>query len=232
MIKRIRRTALKLIDRYTTLQPQIRQKSVWYGNKHTGFYLNPDLLDEHAVVYSIGIGEDSSFDEAVISQIGCHVFAFDPTPKSISWVKKKNLPARFHFFEVGLSAQSGVADFYLPINNNHVSGSIHSHSDLNSSEKITVNVKTLSDLVQQLGHERIDVLKMDIEGAEYEVIENILSEKIPINQLLIEFHARFFNDGRSKTRDCIRRLNQHGYRIFAASNSGQEVSFICQHTHR
>src|SRR5690554_1691728 len=39
----------------------------------------------------------------------------------------------------------------------------------------------------QLGHKHIDVLKMDIEGAEYDVIENILSAQLPITQILIEF---------------------------------------------
>jgi len=34
-----------------------------------------------AVVYSLGIGEDISFDLALIEKYGARVHAFDPTPK-------------------------------------------------------------------------------------------------------------------------------------------------------
>ena len=49
----------------------------------------------------------------------------------------------------------------------------------------------LSTILEKLGHNRIDILKMDIEGAEYEVIEDIISSTVPIQQVLIEFHHRF-----------------------------------------
>ena len=42
-------------------------------------------------------------------------------------------------------------------------------------------MKSLADIANELGHSHIDVLKMDIEGSEYEVIENILeSERVKI----------------------------------------------------
>ena len=40
---------------------------------------------------------------------------------------------------------------------------------------------------------RIDILKMDIEGAEYDVIDDIINSPVPIAQVLIEFHHRFPN---------------------------------------
>jgi hypothetical protein len=67
---------------------------------------------------------------------------------------------------------------------------------------------------------------MDIEGAEYEVIEDILSSHVPISQVLIEFHHRFSDIGIGKTRSAVSRLNEAGYRIFNVSASGEEISFI------
>jgi hypothetical protein len=67
---------------------------------------------------------------------------------------------------------------------------------------------------------------MDIEGAEYEVIKNIIDNNIQINQLLIEFHHRFPGIGIKRTKEAIKILNTGGYKIFDVSPSGEEFSFI------
>ncbi len=67
---------------------------------------------------------------------------------------------------------------------------------------------------------------MDIEGAEYDVLGNILDSPVTINQILIEFHDRLFEDGKIKTISAIKRLSSHGYKIFGVSDSFEEVSFI------
>ena len=78
----------------------------------------------------------------------------------------------------------------------------------------------------QLGHERIDVLKMDIEGAEYDVLPDILSSGLVVDQILVEFHHRLVVDGAAKTQDAVRLLRAHGYAPFAVSPGAEEVSFI------
>jgi hypothetical protein len=80
--------------------------------------------------------------------------------------------------------------------------------------------------MQKLGHQKIDILKMDIEGAEYQVIEDLLKSGISVNQLLIEFHHRFPFVGVQKTKDAIKALNNAGYAIMAISRSGEEYTFI------
>jgi hypothetical protein len=79
----------------------------WYGNEYGGFYICPDLLlskdNRKIIVYSCGIGEDISFDTAIMNNYNCEIFAFDPTPKSIEWIKKQNLPDNFIFSPYGVS---------------------------------------------------------------------------------------------------------------------------------
>jgi hypothetical protein len=67
---------------------------------------------------------------------------------------------------------------------------------------------------------------MDIEGSEYKVVPDILSAGIQIDQIVIEFHHRFVDNGMKRTRELVNLLNNHGYKIFAVSESGEEVSFI------
>ena len=69
---------------------------------------------------------------------------------------------------------------------------------------------------------------MDIEGAEYEVLDGLLDSPVKPQQLLVEFHHRFVPDGLQRTYDVIDRLRAAGYRIIAISEIGREVSFLRQ----
>jgi len=208
------------------LRLSIKCKKKWCGNNYGGFYVAPEFLNENSIVYSFGIGEDISFDKAIIQQYKCNVYGFDPTPKSIKWIKNQSLPNNFNFYEFGLGNKSGIVDFFLPKNPNHVSGSIVIQNNVDIMERVTVQMKSLQDIVSQLGHKQIDILKIDIEGAEYDVIEDILKTDVLITQILIEFHDRLFEDGKSKTQKSISDLKDSGFEIFAISDSFEEISFI------
>jgi hypothetical protein len=73
------------------------------------------------------------------------------------------------------------------------------------------------------------MLKMDIEGSEYEVLRDdktmqILEEQRP--QLLVEFHHRFASYSKADTRDIVARLRRAGFRIAWVSRRGEEVLFL------
>jgi len=68
-----------------------------------------------------------------------------------------------------------------------------------------------------------------LEGFEYGVIRNIVALNIPIKQLLVEFHHRFFKKfGKFKTRKAIKLLNKKGLKIFDISEGGKgkQYSFL------
>jgi FkbM family methyltransferase len=201
-------------------------KHDWYGNSYGGFYVDPDLLNDNSVVYSFGIGTDISFDKEIIKRHQCHVYAFDPTPKSIRWVGAQPPLRGFHFFDYGISVKTGTASSHLPENKDYTSGSIVTHSGVNKLDHITVAMKSFRDIVEDLGHRQIDLLKMDIEGAEYEVVRDILSSSVEVKQIVLEVHERFFKDGRRKSCQMIEELKDCGYQLFAVSDSWEELSFI------
>ena len=98
----------------------------------------------------------------------------------------------------------------------------------NHKFKITINrdqfEPAINNVLKKFKH--IDVLKMDIEGSEYDVIEDILNSNISITQILVEFHDRLFENGYQKSIKVINALKLKGYEIFAVSESFEEVSFI------
>ncbi len=216
----------KIIGKGRHLKKNIICDSKWYGNLYGGFFVHPNLLNEKSIVYSFGIGEDISFDKAIIEKHHCQVFGFDPTPKSINWVAKQDLPSCFTFHDYGIDKSTRKVDFYLPKKSEHVSGSMVNQSNVSFQNVINVQMKSLKDILNELGHQKIDILKMDIEGSEYDVLESILDSDIPINQILIEFHERFFENGKSKTEKALKILRKNNFDNFAVSSSFNEVSFI------
>lgn len=225
MWKNFKRFIKRRIDGSWVFREQIAIEKWWAGNDYGGFFCCPAGLDEKSVVYSVGIGEDISFDRAIIERFGCQVHGFDPTPKSIKWIEKQSLPQAFHFHPYGISDSSGMVEFHLPLNENHVSGSLVSQRNV-GLETVAVPMKRLAEVAAELGHKHLDILKMDIEGAEYQVIDDLISSGLSIRQILIEFHYKMMDGGIEKTKLAIEKLNAAGYRLFAISEKGEEMSFI------
>ena len=153
-------------------KPTLCISQKWIGNQYGGFYVHTDALHAQSIVYSIGIGEDISFDQELIKTIGCPVFGYDPTPKSIAWVTKNMNDRQFKFFDFGIAKVSGKQSFYLPENKNFVSGSIKPIKGVDKQNKVALQFKTLKAAMELNNHTQIDLLKMDIEGAEYGVFES------------------------------------------------------------
>jgi FkbM family methyltransferase len=217
-----------LIGTELNYKNQLNVSMMWYGKTGAGFFVCEEYLSKDSIIYSFGVGEEVSFDMQLIDKFGCKVYAFDPTPKSIKYVNNLPLNDNFIFFPYGIYRTNGFLKFYLPENKNYVSGSSLNRWKYDEREikPIEVPVKTFSTIVAELGHTKIDVLKMDIEGAEYEVIDDVLNSGINIKQILVEVHHRFPGVGVKKTQDFIDTLNREGYKIARISDSKEEYSFI------
>jgi FkbM family methyltransferase len=198
-----------------------------YGTEYGGWPLIDGSLDADSVILSVGLGEDISFDLEAIARFGCTVHGCDPTPRSLAWLASQQLPAAFHVHALGLGDADGPATFVPPADDRHVSYSARRGKG-QTGEAITIEVCTLPTLLKRIGATRIDVLKMDIEGFEYGVIEQMLDTPIRPRQLLVEFHHRMYGYGPDDTRRSIARLNAAGYRIFYVSAGGHEYGLVHQ----
>ncbi len=217
-----------LIGRDFYQSRQLKCSRLTFGKRYADWTFCPDHLDELSVIYSFGVGEDVSFDLKLIEHFNLHIQAFDPSPRSIKWVQEQNFTEAFHFHPFGLAAQDGSITFSEPaqagINSLRISDTA-GEGDAGAKTHV-LPVHRLSTIMKKLGHERIDIIKMDIEGAEYAAINDIIDSSLPVSQILIEFHHRFQNIGIEATRRAISKLNNAGYRIFNVSASGEEISFI------
>jgi FkbM family methyltransferase len=222
-LKILRRAARVLQGRDLWQTVQIDRQALRLGNHGADWTISPRNLSEQSVVYSFGVGEDISFDLELIKRFAVTVHAFDPTPRSTAWIANQTLPAKFRFQALGIADYNGTAKFSPPHNPEHVSHTMVGNKT--SALGVEVPVQRLSTIMKNLGHDRIDILKMDIEGAEYAVLEDLLASQIGVYQLLVEFHHRWPQIGARKTKEIIRELNLGGYQIFSVSPTGEEFSF-------
>lgn len=192
---------------------------------HYGGWATPIDIGPEPVVYSIGVGTDISWDEAVIERFGCDIHAFDPTPRCLAWVNSQQLPSSFHFHACGVADYDGKATFHFPKESSHVSCSmVEVHGSEN--DPVACEVRTVRSLMRELGHSRVDVLKLDIEGAEYGVIRDLIENGPLPKYLLVEFHHRFRGIGYRRTRETLKQLSRVGYAVFATNQQLTDFSLV------
>ena len=205
------------------------RKCKMYGTEYGGFYLPESVVIKNAVVYSFGIGEELSFSEAII-KAGGKVFAFDPTPKAIKFVENHRLFSHpnFRFFPYGLSERDETEKFFLPKRKDWVSGSVILHRHVDDGNVVEVEMKTLRTIMRELGHDGIDILKMDIEGSEFKVMENIMDpslETVNCEVILMETHERFFApDDREYADKLYKTMGRGGF--YDLHGTAKEPTFV------
>ena len=206
------------------LREDVRVPTAPYGD----WRINTALLNRDSTVYSLGVGDNIDLDLGLIADVGCEVHAFDPTPSTGTWLAAKTLPPRFHFHPWAVTDADGTMTLYPRVKKDgtldHVMYTLVPE-DAARNHGIGVPAVTVATAMQSLGHTRLDLLKMDIEGAEYAVLESALALDPMPTQVLVEFHHRFAGIGVAKTAAIIERLRAVGYGIMGVSASGREVSF-------
>ena len=205
---------------HVAVRPKPRRDLIHLGTAYGGYSVPASLLDASSICYSGGVGEDTSFDVELIDRFGCTVFAFDPTPRAIKHAEAvARMNRHFRFLPVGLWSTDTEVKFYVPSNDEHVS---HSITNLQrTSSYIVVPVRSLRSVMRELGHTRIDLFKLDIEGAEHEVLRAMLDDGIRPTILCLEFDQPV---GVRRLQRSVRRLSAAGYQ--RVSTDGWNHTFV------
>jgi FkbM family methyltransferase len=191
-----------------------------YGRDWADWVLAPQYLNSHSIVYSFGLGRDISFELSLIGDVGCEIHGFDPTPISLEYVRSLGPNPKFHVHTVGLSTFDGEKEFGAP-----TEGDFSFSTQFDDNSALRLPVRRLASLAQEFHHDHIDLLKMDIEGEEYGVIDDMLAQMLFPRQLLVEFHHAWNIAELRDTKAAVQKLHSAGYMIFDISAAGREFSF-------
>jgi FkbM family methyltransferase len=219
----VKRAGRLLAGRDVIYRYDIHPKKVTLGTVYGGWTIIPGRLNANSVIYSFGVGNDISFDLAAIKHFGLQVHGFDPSPHVPAWIASQELPPNYTFHTYGLGAHDGEASFFAP-----AGGGMYSMREMRGScneKEITLFVYSLANIVQSLGTRCIDVLKIDIEGTEYEILPSIIGCPVPVKQLLIEFHHRIGVASLNDTVNAVQCLRAAGFQLFHVSETSSEFSF-------
>ena len=90
-----------------------------------------------------------------------------------------------------------------------------------------VNVDSIKNIMNKYNHKKIDLLKLDIEGAENIVLEQMLNDNIYPNYLCVEFDLlRNRKDFDNSTKNIINKLMLKGYKLLL--NDQLNITFELQ----
>ncbi|MEQ9459404.1 MAG: FkbM family methyltransferase [Phycisphaeraceae bacterium] len=179
-----------------------------------------DLIQPDWVCYCAGVGEQIRFELALMEKKGVHVFGFDPTPRAIQFVERIDPPLpNFTLVPKGLWKEDITMRFFAPEKPDHVSHSIV--EDDEGRAYFEAPCVTVATAMKELGHDRLDLLKMNIEGAEDKVLESLEAANIfpTVVALTYEGHRPL-----AKARRWTKRLAKHGYQVAGAD--GWAVTYI------
>lgn len=217
---------------------------VRFGTIYGGWWVVDDGHLENTILVSAGLGEDASFDVEYITRYAARAVLVDPTPRSVLHYEEmrsrfgKNRTERYAgngaeaaaaydlsrvsetqltLCKKALWNANGKVRFYAPHDPRHVSHSIHNLANrgVESVSSFEVESVTLDSLMKANDYEKIDVLKLDIEGAEIEVIGDMLQKQIYPRQVLVEYDELASGGERGKKRieKTHRDMLEVGYRL-------------------
>ena len=200
-----------------SLEFNYKNNIVFLGTDYGGWSFLDNNNLKNKFIISAGLGEDASFDIEIISKYNCKVIVIDPTPRAIDHyneIIKNTGKTKSSLYEKGgkqrissydlskinkenfILVEKALFDednkelkFFAPKNKNHVSYSINNWQNdyKKNSEFIKVKTVTIKNIINKFNIKDLEILKLDIEGAEIEVVNNIMNERIFPNQILIEF---------------------------------------------
>ncbi len=221
----VRHTAKNTLDRVGYAPPIAFTR---FGSDYGHAYCVGTALNHDSVVYSVGVGEEISFDTDLARATRCRIVGIDPTPRSETFITQRAvIPPNYLFVACGLSARTGRQRFYFPKDPTHVSMSLVEDAGAGFIER---EFLTLPDLLARLGHTHIALLKLDIEGAEYGVLEAWLRDGYspPCAQIWVEFHPARAGETPEQTLALSRELCALGFSAFTDHAKG--VLFL-SHAH-
>jgi FkbM family methyltransferase len=169
------------------------------------------------LVYDFGIRKEPDFGVILASApFGCEVHAFDPSPITKAWYKsdaakdlrENNKNYQLHDYGGGGADENLVLREYnwdqisiysypsmvLNPNNCTSQGRCRYHK-FPIQKKHILPVRSVESVMKELGHTHIDVLKLDVEGSEYRMLEAIIESGVckEIDQLTLEWHHYDFD---------------------------------------
>ncbi|OIP83923.1 MAG: hypothetical protein AUK44_03865 [Porphyromonadaceae bacterium CG2_30_38_12] len=177
-------------------------------------------FNPNSVVVDVGCGFEAELSVTLIEKFGLKSFAIDPTHKHAPLLQKieaEHVP-NLTYWQYALSSENGETVFYEA--EHCESGSLlTSHTNVQNDTVQAYQVK-LIDLQTLIGMTKavtIDLLKIDIEGAEYSLFNKTNLDALKhVKQLFVEFHHISVKDyNANDTKNIVKIIENQNFNSFS-----------------
>lgn len=154
-------------------------------------------LDNDSVVFDLG-GYEGQWSSDIYSRYKCKIFIFEPVKKYFQNIKERFVKnGDIKVFDFGLSKENKDVPIFL----NNDGSSVY----LKGGKQETVKLKKASDFLKENNFKKIDLIKINIEGGEYDFLEELIESGFinKINELQIQFHKMVY--GATGKRERIQK---------------------------
>ena len=192
------------------------------GTRYGGWWVYAPAVGQQPLLVDCGLGVDISFPVAFLQRFGGDVVGVDPNPASLSYVEAHRPQAMRVRPEAFWSEAGRELTFHLPRppeelpqGADGVSGSLlGSHSYAGTATR-TVRTTALGEILHDAGRAECDVLKLDVEGAEYEVLAALCrsGEVRRARQLLVEYHHHCTDRTLADTERSMALVEAAGFKV-------------------
>ena len=178
----------------------------------------------------IDIGANLGYYTAIASRLAGDnglVIAFEPEPNFFKLLSRnigRNNMKNTACFELAIAEKNGLTNLYLS-NENKGHNSIIKSEELKTS--VQVKTTTLDDFLLSQKITKVNIIKMDVEGAEILALEgmrNTLAKHLPL--LFLEFSPHSIIKLNRKPLDLLLTLRNFGYSIFEINKARQHLDGV------
>lgn len=183
------------------------------------------IKGEPEVIFDLGsnIGLSAIYFKLKYPQ--AKIYAFEPDPNTYKKLIKNTKQFKDIFcYNIAVSDKNGKTEFYS-CSGQSMSSSLVNRDNIESCSKIYVETRDLDTLINEFKIKEIDLLKFDIEGAEFNVFNNFQNLNI-IKNMIGELHLDLMNQGKE---DFFRIFKDFKVNIKNSSKSGLRYILEIKH---
>ncbi|MGE3820535.1 MAG: FkbM family methyltransferase [Isosphaeraceae bacterium] len=187
------------------------------------------ILGRDPVVLDLGANR-GGFSEAFVERFGGSAFLVEANPSLASFLREQK---RFPVAEHAVCDRNGPVAFHVARNDE--GSSLLTLPEQNAYDCVLVETvevagRTIDSLIEHFELDHIDLVKMDVEGAEVQALGTLSTETMRnIGQITVEFHSdvEFGFDIGEAVEDVIKRLQELGFLFWDFSGeTRRDVLFV------
>lgn len=165
------------------------------------------------VILDIGanIGEWNEVVQEIFPQ--AHIYSYEANPKCCQVLKEKNL----HYTNTLLGNETKEVEFYVHNSDSFGSGaSIYKEASqyFDASNIINLPMQRLDDIYPSTDHPHVDLMKIDVQGAELDVIKGARQVLQNTDFVILEASIMRYNAGSPLIGDIIETMKAEGFLVF------------------